>query len=307
MNEFESRVSAANPAALLTTRVDLLQLNVGLRCNLACVHCHQSSSPTRTEVMSDVVVEAALRLAQRLRPSLVDITGGAPELHPGIRELVPRLREMGLAVQVRTNLIVMQEPGHADLPGLWARHGVRLLASLASWDPALAEQQRGPGTFSASIAVLRQLNALGYGTTDGLRLDIANNPDGACLPPPAAELESTFRLELERRHGVRFHSLRTLTNMPIGRFRAGLGTGRSAYLDMLRAAFNPATLSRLACRTSLVVAWDGTLYDCDFNVGARLPVRGDRRSVLDFDDALTTRRIAFGAHCFGCTAQAGSS
>lgn len=307
MNEFESRVNAVDSTALLASRVEVLQLNIGLRCNLACTHCHQSSSPRRTEAMSDAVLDAALRTAGHLRPALVDLTGGAPELHPRIRDIAVSLRGMELEVQVRTNLTVLLEPGCEDLPELWARHGVRILASLASWDPGQAERQRGEGTFSPSIEVLRRLNAIGYGTTDRLPLDIASNPDGARLPGPADELESRFRRELEQRHGVRFHSLRVLTNMPIGRFRDQLGAGRGAYLDALRAAFNPATLQRLACRTSLVVAWDGTLYDCDFNIGARLPVRGERRTVLDYDDALATRRIAFGAHCFACTAQAGSS
>lgn len=307
MNEFESRISAVDPTALLATRVELLQLNLGLRCNLTCVHCHQSSSPERTEAMSGPIVEAALRTARRLRPALVDLTGGAPELHPDIRDIVASLRGMGLEVQVRTNLTVLLEPGCEDLPGLWAKHGVRLLASLASWDPRLVERQRGAGTFSSSIEALRRLNATGYGTTDRLRLDLASNPAGAALPGPADEIESCFRRELNQRHGIRFDSLRVLTNMPIGRFSADLGAGRQAYLDSLRAAFNPTTLQRLACRTSLVVAWDGALYDCDFNLGARLPVRGDRRTVFDYDDALTTRQIAFGAHCYGCTAQAGSS
>ncbi|MBW2526262.1 MAG: arsenosugar biosynthesis radical SAM protein ArsS [Deltaproteobacteria bacterium] len=307
MNEFESRVHEANPEALYATGVELLQLNVGLRCNMTCAHCHQSSSPLRTEQMSDAIVDAALRLAQQLQPELVDITGGAPELHPRIRNLAVDLRSRGLDVQIRTNLTVLREPGCEDLPELWAQHGIRLLASLPSWDRAQAERQRGAEAFETSIEVLKRLNALGYGRADGLRLDLASNPDGTSLPTAADDFTARFRHELAERHGVEFNVLRVLTNMPIGRFRAELGSDRQGYLDRLRGEFNAATLPRLACRTSLVVAYDGTLYDCDFNAGAGLPLHGAHRTVRDVDDTIATRRIAFAAHCFACTARAGSS
>lgn len=309
MNDFETRVEAGDPSALYATSFEVLQLNLGLRCNQTCAHCHQSSSPARTEVMPDAIVDAVIERAARLRPGLVDVTGGAPELHPRCLALVAALRGEGLEVQVRTNLTVLLEPGLEDLPERWAGEGVRVLASMPSWDPLLVERQRGEGTYEASIEALRRLNAVGYGTTERLRLDLACNPAGASMPGPASELEARFRRELEARRGVRFHGLRVITNMPLGRFRQSLGEAGElrAYQRALAAAFNPATLARLACRTTIVVAWDGTLYDCDFNVGAGLLVRGDRRTVADLDESLATRRIAFGPHCFACTARAGSS
>jgi radical SAM/Cys-rich protein len=309
MNEFESRIEAVDPSALLATSFEVMQLNLGLRCNQACAHCHQSSSPARTEAMPDAIVDAVIDRAARLRPGLVDVTGGAPELHPRCRALVSALRGAGLEVQVRTNLTVLLEPGHEDLPARWAADGVRVLASLPSWDPLVVERQRGAGTFAASLEALRRLNALGYGTTERLRLDLACNPVGAGLPGAARELEARFHRELEARHGVQFHALRVITNMPLGRLREALGEAGElrAYQGALAAAFNPATLPRLACRTTIVVAWDGALYDCDFNLGAGLQVRGDRRTVADLDEGLATRRIAFGPHCFACTARAGSS
>lgn len=309
MNEFESRVHAADPNALYATGAEVLQVNVGLRCNMRCTHCHQSSSPERTEQMDDATLAATLALARRLQPSLVDVTGGAPELHPGIRDFVVALRTAGLPVQLRTNLTVLDELGCRDLPDLWAQHGVGLLASLPSPDDEPTARQRGARALARSIAVLRRLNELGYGVTDRLRLDIAANPDGTELPDAPDASETRFRRELAQRWGVRFHRLRTLTNMPIGRFReslldAGCYTG---YVQTLAEAFNPATLPLLACRTTLVVGWDGRLCDCDFNLGAGLPVRGDRRRVADVDETLLARRIAFGPHCFACTARAGSS
>ncbi len=63
------------------------------------------------------------------------------------------------------------------------------------------------------------------------------------------------------------------------------------------------------CRSMLSVGWEGTLYDCDFNQMLELTVEsGAPMRLSDFDpEALATRRIVTGRHCFGCTAGAGSS
>jgi radical SAM/Cys-rich protein len=309
MNEFESRVAEVDRVALSATAIEVLQLNLGLRCNLCCTHCHQSSSPDRTETMSASVFAATLELAGNLRPRLVDLTGGAPELHPRIRDHVAALRGAGLEVQLRTNLTLLLDAGYRDLPDLWARQGVRLLASLPSSDPEVTTRQRGAGAFEKSIAALRVLNTLGYGQDGGPRLDLASNPDEVTLPGPARPFEERLRRELGEAYGIRFTSLVILTNVPIGRFGGALDqTGaRRLYLDTLRAAFNPAVVPLLACRKTLAVSWDGRLFDCDFNVGAERPLRGPRRTVFHAGRSLTSRRINFGLHCFACTANAGSS
>jgi radical SAM/Cys-rich protein len=189
VKSFEQSVAEVDPSALFATTIEELQLNLGPRCNLSCAHCHLSGSPQRTELVSDRVFGAALELAVAVRPRLIDLTGGAPELHGSLREYLAELARAGLEVQLRTNLTLLLEEGHRDLPELWARQGVRLLASLPSSDPAETARQRGSGTFEKCIAALRALNALGYGTTDGLRLDLVSNPEGSALPGPAAAFE----------------------------------------------------------------------------------------------------------------------
>jgi radical SAM/Cys-rich protein len=258
--------------------------------------------------MSDGTFAACLKLASSLGMPMLDVTGGAPELHPRIRDFVLQARDAHFEVQVRTNLTAMLEPGNGDLPEVFARLGVRLLASLPSWDPVAVERQRGTSAFEKSVAMLRRLNELGYGLGDGLILGLAANPDGDRLPDPKNE-EPQFRHELLERHGVRFDELRMLTNVPVGRFRAGLIVTKAhkAYLDMLRDQFNSATVPLLACRRSLAVSWNGLLHDCDFNLGAGHPIIGEHRTVFDPPQDLLRRPIAFAAHCFACTARAGSS
>ena len=78
---------------------------------------------------------------------------------------------------------------------------------------------------------------------------------------------------------------------------------------MLKEAFNPATVAGLMCRNQISVDWDGTLYDCDFNLALGMGVNhGTPRGIEAFNYALLKRRqIATGIHCYGCTAGAGSS
>jgi len=65
----------------------------------------------------------------------------------------------------------------------------------------------------------------------------------------------------------------------------------------------------LMCRHQVSVGWDGTLYDCDFNLALGLPVNhGAPDHILSFNPReLQTRRIVTGEHCFACAAGSGSS
>ncbi len=96
----------------------------------------------------------------------------------------------------------------------------------------------------------------------------------------------------------------------MGRYVTALNAGGQlgSYRQELRDAFNPDTVSELACRYTLDIAWDGTFSDCDFNLGAGLRVaEGVPSHISEFDiNALSTRPIRFAEHCFACTAQSGS-
>ena len=318
--DFRTRLESADSGALRATSIDTLMLNVTLRCDLECSHCHQSSSPSRTEEMSRDTMFSALELARIVRPALLDITGGEPALWPHLRELVVLAGDIGLATRVRTNLLALSHPEADDLPALFASRRVRLLASLPGASAEAIETQRGSAAFDASVAVLRTLADLGYGTGNGLTLDLAYNPPLGELAPPESTLAEQFRQALAP-HGVRFDSLYAITNVPVGRYGRRLKAehGLGAYLSELAAVFNPDVAEALECRHGLVVGWDGTLSDCDFNLGAGLGLahepstlggvlealcRADGEAALE---ALETRRIAFGPHCYACTAGSGSS
>jgi radical SAM/Cys-rich protein len=309
---FVERVGSAGLTLRRAGAVETLQVNVGKLCNQACKHCHVDASPKRTEIMSGETAAQIIEAVRRFRFQTVDITGGAPELNPSFRRLVIESRDAGAHVIVRHNLTVMFEPGQEDLPEFFRAQGVEVVSSLPYFLEQQTDAQRGHGVFNKSVEALKRLNAVGYGVEgSGLALHLVYNPVGAFLPPAQSAIEADFKRELRARHGVSFNSLYTITNMPIKRFLDYLRrTGNEErYMRKLVEAFNPQAVAGLMCRTLLSVDWTGRLYDCDFNQMLDLGVpAGLPQSIADFDPRdFAGREITTAAHCFGCTAGAGSS
>ncbi|HYO93379.1 MAG TPA: arsenosugar biosynthesis radical SAM (seleno)protein ArsS [Polyangiaceae bacterium] len=305
---FASRLAEGGSAPLVRSDVRVLQVNLGKRCNQTCRHCHVDAGPDRREVMPDDVFEACLSLLARTRIATLDITGGAPELHPRFCELVERGAGLGCKVMSRCNLTATLLPNYAHVPLHLARHAAEVVASVPWFKARETDAQRGAGVFDQSITALKGLNELGYGVPgSGLILNLVTNPVGAYLPPNQAALERDFRRELLRRYDLRFNQLFTITNMPISRYLEYLEQSAQleTYLSRLVNAFNPQAVGGLMCRTTLSVGWDGRLYDCDFNqmLDMALPA-----TIFDVEpQSLVGEAILTDTHCFGCTAGNGSS
>ena len=311
----------AKGLALPPLGITALQVNITKMCNQVCRHCHVDASPTRTEALSRAGVERCVELlAGYPEIRTLDITGGAPELHPDFEWLVAQARALDRHVMVRHNLTVTFD-GHprsgaslAHLPDFFARHRCEVVCSLPYYQEFFTDAQRGDGVFAKSIAGLQRLNALGYGRAgSGLSLNLVYNPVGPYLPAVQSVLQADYQRELMTRFGIEFNQLYTITNMPINRFRGHLEKSGQyeAYMDKLLGAFNADAAAGVMCRTLISVGHDGTLYDCDFNQMMDMPVAGQAGSaatIYDFDfAALMRRQIRFASHCLGCTAGAGSS
>ncbi len=294
--------------------VDVLQVNMGRYCNLACIHCHVESGPTRTEMMSRGNVDAVLRFLENTNIPTLDITGGAPELHADFDYLVESARRLGRHVMDRCNLTVIFEPGKDYLPEFFRRHRVELVCSLPCYSIENVDKQRGKGTFDGSIRALQLFNQLGYGKPEsGLTLNLVYNPVGSHLPPPQEKLEQDYKRILREQFGIEFNRLFCLTNMPITRYATHLKLRGEydRYLDLLESNFNAGTVDQVMCRNLISIGWDGWVYDCDFNQMLDLAMTdGDGRrlhisSLTLAQLAIPTIRI--GDHCYACTAGAGSS
>jgi len=301
---------AAGP--LRAEGIDIFQVNVGYRCNLECRHCHVAAGPGRTEIMPRAVMERCLAVLRAHPIPVIDITGGSPEMHPHIRWFLKECGALKRRVLVRTNGVLLVDEAYESFVDLYAESGVELVLSLPHTDPRKTDRQRGEGVFERLVAAMRKLNRRGYGQAGtGLILDVVHNPGGAYLPGSQASLEAHYRQMLGSAYGITFNHLFSLTNMPIGRYLRYLReTGNyEEYMAALVRAFNPAALKRVMCKTTLSLAWDGRLYDCDFNQILGLTAEceaADHISAFDLE-RLATRTIATGDHCYGCTAGAGSS
>lgn len=301
--------------------IDTLQVNITKLCNQACRHCHVDASPARREMLSADGVAKCLEILER-HPQIakVDITGGAPELHPGFDAFVEAAAGLGKHVMVRHNLTV-QFDGHPQtgeskeyLPHFFARNGIEVISSLPYYQEYFTDAQRGSGVFKKSMEAMQRLNAVGFGVEgSGLLLNLVYNPVGPYLPASQAGLEADYKRELKNKFGLTFNSLYTITNMPINRFKLHLDKSGQyeAYMEKLLAAFNPSAAEGVMCRSLISVGHDGRIYDCDFNQMLDMQAMssmGKPLTIFDFDfDAVLKRHIRFDDHCLGCTAGAGSS
>jgi radical SAM/Cys-rich protein len=286
-----------------------LQINLGLRCNQACRHCHLEAGPNRTEMMSWETFEEVAGYARRSSFGVIDITGGAPELHPRIIEMVARLAPHAKKTLFRCNLTVLAEEKRDELIEICRAHRVGIIASFPSLDAVQTEALRGPGTFQKSISSLKRLNEWGYGRPGSeLELNLASNPAGAFLSVPQALAQRRFQSALDQRWGIRFHHLYTFSNVPLGRFRRWLieSGNYGRYMQKLASSFNPCTVGGLMCRSLVSVDWTGNLFDCDFNLAAGLSLGGRKRHVSEMSGPPEPGEvIATSDHCYACTAGSG--
>tara|TARA_B100001250_G_scaffold49839_1_gene38985 strand:- start:1846 stop:2790 length:945 start_codon:yes stop_codon:yes gene_type:complete len=293
--------------------LETLQINIGYKCNQSCSHCHVNAGPSRTEMMSNEIINLIPKVIKVNNIKLLDITGGAPELHPKFKNLVKEVRSLNVEVMDRCNLTILTEPGHENLASFLASNKVQITASLPCYLQDNVDKQRGKGVFEKSIIALKKLNSFGYGIKDkGLILNLVYNPNGPQLPPSQKELEEIYRRELKERYGILFSNLFVLANMPINRYKKYLNLiGKlKEYNQLLEDNHNSRNLNSVMCKTTLSVDWKGYLYDCDFNQQLGIRRTGEIKHLDDLLVPLVSLKnnpISIGNHCFGCTAGAGSS
>lgn len=311
VTDFRNRVEGVDSRFLSFDKLKTLQVNLGNVCNQSCQHCHVGASPSGNRVMSPNVMGKIVNLLRNQESVALDITGGCPELHPDFKVFVEETRGLTSRIMVRTNLTVLLEEGKNWIPQWYKDNNVVVIASLPCYTKENVDRQRGDGVYEKSIEALKRLNELGYGGS--LELDLVYNPGGPSLPGSQRELETDYKRELFKNHGLRFHNLFTITNAPIGQFRNHLEANGllEQYTRLLADSFNPGAAASLMCRSLISVDWQGVLYNCDFNQALGLPIRNGTGRILTIDDAPEAiqrgHEITVAEHCYCCTAGAGSS
>jgi radical SAM/Cys-rich protein len=301
--------------------INVLQINLGKRCNLACSHCHVEASPKRTEELSPEICQQLIKLIYQFPEiKIVDLTGGAPEMNYGFKELVEAARETGKQVIVRSNLTIYFVDGFEDLPEFCANNQIRIVASLPCYLADNVDKMRGAGVFDSSIQALQLLNQLGYGQEPNLILDLVYNPqlpssNDFSLTPEQSNLEQAYKKFLKEHFGIVFNHLFTITNLPVGRTKLYLERKQlySSYLQFLESHFNANTVENLMCLNELSIDYLGNVYDCDFNQMMNLPaknIHGESLAVsklLEAGSLDLIREVQTADYCYGCTAGCGSS
>jgi len=297
---------------LVAEKIDILQINVGKRCNLACRHCHVEAGPGRSETMSRETLALCLEIAGNDEISTIDVTGGAPEMNLHLKWFLAEVGKLGKRVIVRSNLVILLEPAYSEFIDIYTDNRIEVVASLPDYHAERVDRQRGPGVFDRIVQAMRLLNNKGYGKEgSGLVLDVIHNPVGTYLPGSQKAMEEEYKKRLFDKYGIIFNTLYCITNVPVGRYLEYLlkSGNFEDYMAELCGAYNHLAADNVMCRTTLSVGWDGTLYDCDFNQMLGLSINhGKYDNIKDFNiERLRTRTIITGNHCYGCTAGAGSS
>jgi MoaA/NifB/PqqE/SkfB family radical SAM enzyme len=130
MHDTRTLLANSDFPAIFRKPLEILQVNLGYLCNLSCVHCHVNAGPKRTESLSRETIEQVLALAEAANIHTLDLTGGAPEMHPDFRYLVRSARDRGIVVIDRCNLTILEAPSYEDLAGFLAAQQVQINASL---------------------------------------------------------------------------------------------------------------------------------------------------------------------------------
>ncbi|MBE0599357.1 MAG: arsenosugar biosynthesis radical SAM protein ArsS [Desulfuromonadales bacterium] len=307
---FKDRLKRVSRRYIRFDTLQTLQLNLGTLCNMRCEHCHVGASPAGQKVMGRPIIDQIAEIVKRIPGIALDITGGCPEMNPHFRHLIEKTEGSARRI-VRSNLTILSEPGYEWLPDFFREQRLAVTASLPCYLEENVDRQRGKGTHARSIAALRRLNQLGYGTE--LELNLVYNPGSDFIPGSQQLLEDAYRKELADKYGLRFNHLFTLTNAPIGRFRAFLeGNGSyERYMNLLSSRFNPDAAENIMCRTLISVDWEGVLYNCDFNQAIGLPITGSGGEILTIGEleaaARSGKELFLSDHCYCCTAGEGSS
>jgi len=289
-----------------------LQVNLGYRCNLQCNHCHVGASPYRKEVMSESTIEEVIEFVDKYQIKQVDLTGGAPELHPQFLYLVKKLSNLNCKILLRSNLSVLQLADYHFLMDELVKYQLVIMASMPCYLEENVDKQRGKGTFNDCIKTLKELNQKGYAHQEHLIINLIYNPQGAELPPQQASLEIDDKKHLLENYDIYFNHLLTITNLPINRFGSVLISTNQfdSYMTLLRNSFDKNNLEQVMCRELISVDWEGYCYDCDFNQMLDLGIQynQDKIKLSDYHPFNNQNiPIEVAGHCYGCTAGAGSS
>lgn len=142
----------------------ILTLSMTGVCNLFCTHCWVDAGQERSlPVVPQPTIRRLLEEFAALGGEGVRLTGGEPLSHPGWRETLQLVRDLGLArLVLQTNGTLLDEAAVATLAAL-DFPGLQVQISLDGARARSHDRVRGEGTFAAAMQGVRRLVAAGLG------------------------------------------------------------------------------------------------------------------------------------------------
>jgi radical SAM protein with 4Fe4S-binding SPASM domain len=138
--------------------------NVGIHCNMSCPHCYAAATAQPSK--HDLDTDEGLRLLEQMAQAgvrVVILSGGEPLLRPDFFTLLERAREVGLAPQLSTNGVLIDEAVASRLAAGGVEYVGISLDGLGAWNDAY----RGlPGGF------VRAVRGLGFARAAGMRTGV---------------------------------------------------------------------------------------------------------------------------------------
>ena len=310
MHKIYPLVRKTNFPSIHRETLEIIQVNLGYKCNQRCLHCHVNAGPNRKEMMNKATVDQVLDFAVNSNIKVIDLTGGAPEMNEHFRYIIEFCKTNNIHVIDRCNLTILAEEGMENLAQVLCENKVEVVASLPCYFEKNVDSQRGKGVFSCSIKMIKKLNDLGYANEDDLKLNLVYNPLGPVLPPDQNKLEKEYKSYLDENFGIKFNNLYTITNMPINRFGSTLVSNNlfKNYMTLLKNSFSEKAINNVMCKKLISIGYDGYIYDCDFNQMLNIPLSNKKLHISELTKSyLNQKVIATADHCYGCTAGSGSS
>jgi radical SAM/Cys-rich protein len=297
------------------TQLNTLQFNITHKCHLECIHCHHTCSPENgTEATIEIIDDVIQVLNSNPTITHLDITGGAPELHPKLKYLIETVSKLDKQITLRSNFMEFSEKHGIELAKFLADNNVTIAGSLPCYLESNVTTMRGNEAFEKSISAIKLLNEFGYGREHTLTL--VYNPSlkssrSFSLPPEQTALEKAYKERLLKEHGISFTNLITIMNMPLGRTKTHLEHKGLlvSYMNFLEKNFNESNCKNVMCSTLISVAPDGSLYDCDFHQAAKAPMLDRNNTPLNIKDLFELNelpKIQIFPWCLGCCCGSGS-
>ena len=132
--------------------ITMISFDVTTKCNLNCNHCR---TERLGEELSTGQVFVIIDEVAKLKPQFIALTGGEPFTRKDLREIVGRVKNHNICVQINTNSLLVEEP---FLKELCTTYGIDYIQVSLDGLKDIHEQYRHQGNFEKTIEKMKMIS-----------------------------------------------------------------------------------------------------------------------------------------------------